>query len=113
MEIGSDLDIHPIRYYSTLMLKVLKKARKLILKGWTRQTFARDKSGKAVSARSRKACKYCATGAIIRAGGSDEAAYLVQNELTKFDSLALFNDRQTTKWPVVHAFDRAIAKASK
>ncbi len=98
------------------MLKVLKKARKLILKGWTRQTFARDKRGKAVPYDSKKACKFCASGAINRFAKLTEfykATAAVEEFIPVkglYRSLPLFNDAQSSKWPVVKLFDAAIAK---
>ncbi len=98
------------------MLKVLKKARKLILKGWTRQTFARDKHGNVVHPNSKKACKFCASGAIGRFanGAAFYEAFTAVEEFIPIKglcrSLPLFNDAQSSKWPVVALFDAAIAK---
>ncbi len=97
------------------MLKVLRKARKLILKGWTRQTFARDKRNEPVSAQSKKACKFCAAGAIYRSAGTIDVIaelekLLPPNVNNLYPSLGTFNDRQSSKWPVVKLFDAAIKK---
>ena len=43
---------------------VLKEALKRVQKGWTQHTSARDKQGRELPTRSRKAVQWCAVGAI-------------------------------------------------
>lgn len=47
--------------------QLLSYAQGLILKGWTKDTFARTSNGTAVAETHAKACRFCAVGALNRA----------------------------------------------
>lgn len=106
------------------VLTVLRRARALIVKGWTRGTFARDKSGREVGLYDKGACRFCADGALMRAAGETTHASIFAGTVyaRAFHALAgcmtglppTFNDRQNSKKPVLAAFDAAIkAEARK
>jgi len=50
------------------VVTILRKARRLLNKGWTQKSLARDKWGHDVNdVMSKSACKFCLTGAVLRA----------------------------------------------
>ncbi len=96
--------------------RVLRKARKLVERGWT-------KSGWFVERKRGVDC-YCALGATNVAAGSEPwafcakaeaAAYLPSKEVggdgRLLAAVTNFNDAQRTRKPVLALFDRAIARA--
>jgi hypothetical protein len=106
-----------------LTLAVLSRARQLIAKGWTRGDMATSKDGRHTDPRSNTACRFCAMGAVVRAsadltGDNLDDAYINKTTKGALDqlrelvgpSVGKFNDEQTSKRPVLAAFDQAIAK---
>lgn len=106
---------------SAAVVKVLRKARALVAKGWTQGTYARSKSGRPVKHLGRAAARFCAIGAL------DVAAHSSGDRFTYSDArdalrqavgvhlLPEWNDESgRTKADVLAAFDRAIrAEAGK
>ncbi len=102
---------------------VLRRARALVKRGWTKRAFARNKYGHEVALESNAACRFCAEGAIRRVtgetGDSDTSeatrkALPVLSGVVAGGIAPAFNDlRETKKADVIAAFDRAIAVASK
>lgn len=99
---------------------VLTKAKKLIEKGWCRETAAKNASGEAVDPLDKSACRWCAMGALERVRGYDGAITISPED--RYLSAACgvsshpwsyisFNEDQTSKRPVLAAFDRAIKLA--
>lgn len=93
---------------------ILKRARKLIEKGWCRGVAAVTKSGTPVLPRSKHACRWCVSGA-IQVYDRDDGFNACINYLSSAvgSNIICFNDEQTNKKPVLRAFDRAIALALK
>lgn len=105
--------------------EVLLKARKLIElpENWIKGTYARNKNDTAVGLESKSACKFCLSGALIRANiegqtgtvgfNGGEAENTVRDiSLVKMNcSHVHFNDRHRTEHKDVLALiDAAIAK---
>lgn len=99
---------------------VLTKAKKLIEKGWCRGPAAKNARGEAVDPLDESACRWCMSGALDRALGYDRV--LVVSAEDRYLSAACgvssnpwsyitFNEAQTSKRPVLRAFDRAIKLA--
>lgn len=81
--------------------KVIEGAIKLIENfGWTKKAFARDKYRHKVELNSDRACKFCVSGAIRKAGGKNEELDKVNNYLNTFYSflsIPAWNDAPETK----------------
>lgn len=95
--------------------EVLVEARGLIEKGWARGAFARYRNGKRTGSMDERACFFCVEGAICRAAfgtvyARREAMRAMQDATGRCD-LFRWNDAQSTKAPVLAAFDRAIEEA--
>lgn len=91
--------------------QVLIRARKLIKKGWTQKVMARNKYGHTVSLENPNACRFCALGALAKAGPNG-AYYEARNILVNLTGgIASFNDNHT-KQEVLDLFSRAIASCS-
>jgi hypothetical protein len=98
----------------------LLSAAKLLLserQNWTRETFARTRSGSIADPDERDARCWCALGA-IRSFGADYntryAALETLEEVAPAAGVAVFNDDKKTKHKDVLAlFDKAIAKIAK
>ena len=75
-----------------------KAAALLINKGWTQGEFARTQTGRACTSFSKRACAYCAVGAISRAAGfgnyetRERARTVLDSMFTERDTLAELND---------------------
>jgi hypothetical protein len=101
-----------------LTLAVLSRARQLIAKpgGWNNEWVAIDKSGSWVSPCSPDARSFCAAGAVQRGVFDLGASSLAEGKALKAlrnalgGNIAAFNDKQTSKRPVIAALDKAIAK---
>lgn len=97
-------------------IQVLTKARALIVRGWTKYAFARDKHGHRVGPLAKTACRWCADGSLRAASGGIEAP-VYKRALAALSGVMggvapTVNDAaETTKKDIVNAFDRAIAKA--
>lgn len=93
---------------------ILKKAKKLIKKGWCKGAFARTASGESVPSDSPDAVKFCAIGAVNRArlalkyGSIDKRAALnlLPCNLTQINDFST-----TTEEDILNIFDEAIKKA--
>lgn len=99
------------------VLQILRKARKLLAKGWTQRTFAKDKDGVPVTWDSQQAVCFCLGGALRRASQDAgkpygwESACELRRALGITDAVAEWNDAETRKQRHVLArLDRAIAK---
>lgn len=91
-------------------LQILRDAKSLIERGWTTKNW--EYRG-----------RFCAVGAVRKVSGegyrpSNEAVKVLASVVpdytafhTPVDIVTYFNDRQTSKKPVLDAFDRAIARA--
>jgi hypothetical protein len=92
---------------------VLKKARKLIERGWTKDACARDKNGLPVAVDSKEACRWCMFGSLLAVARNDQGrmeagAFLAEASNGSYIEL---NERAPNRRPVLAAFDRAIALA--
>lgn len=107
----------------TAGLKVLKKMRSLIQKGWTKGAYARDKKNKDVVPTSKSARKWCLMGAYTKAYSTVDAYidfevisrldHIMMKRRTKHLVLAQYNDAQKTKKPVISLIDKAIEDIEK
>lgn len=93
----------------------LKKARKLIDKGWTKGAFARTKSGKECFSQSPNAVKFCLLGAVssvfLDSSGYDHAKKALARTLPNSElGIAQFNDNCKNKQQVLDLIDRAISR---
>jgi hypothetical protein len=102
----------------TTPVSILTNARKLIEhpSGWTKNCFARSKTGRQVKLGSPRACSFCAWGALERVSPyvGDDGAYIRARQAldaaSPDGSILLFNDdAATTHKQVLAAFDEAIA----
>jgi len=84
--------------YST---EVLERAKILLMSGWAKGAFARDRYGRPVPVLSRDAGTYSVAGAITRAAGgisveSQEAldvyAEVINNSISRWQDLATFEE---------------------
>ena len=104
---------------------ILQRAAALIEQGWTQMAVALDADGQAVSTVHDDACKWCASGALVRAtvaynGAQDEATGRAGFEATERFRwqtgerfIAPWNDRPgRTHAEVIAAFRAAIEGAS-
>lgn len=53
--------------------EVLRRAARLVERGWVQDEFARDERGNVVNPESPAACEWCAMGALMRAAAEDAA----------------------------------------
>lgn len=103
-----------------LDLRVLRRARELIEKGWTTKWFAKTKTGRRCAVNSPYATFWCAMGALQRAvvdtGYHDGTHELMRRHLYpmidfSFASIAAWNDEaERTQSDVIELFNKAIAK---
>jgi hypothetical protein len=98
---------------------VLVKARALLAQpgAWTKGWFARTADGSDVEWDHPEATCWCASGAILKCGGSpgDGVHFRVYNELCGGQSmyrLHEINDMQDDVGPILRAFDRAIERCA-
>lgn len=92
------------------MIEELKKARALLVKGWTKGSFAKNAQGEKCVPYSDKAVCWCAGGALkVVTDNWSDLWDVVEAEL-KGGYLPDFNDAQETVEPVLALFDKAIAK---
>jgi hypothetical protein len=99
-------------------VQVLRRAKALLKKkGWTRGAMARDVEGNPVIARSKKAAKFCAVGAIhaVAAAGERQrvkALDALDSAAGPHDHAVSYNDaRRRTLAQVLTLFDKAIVAA--
>lgn len=103
------------------VVSILKKAKALIRnpKRWCQGNWAQTKTGRGTNARSRYACKWCATGAVRKIA----PGYFMQGDVISFldnacraGSIVEVNDSPGAKRAharVMKAYDRAIKLAKK
>lgn len=109
------------REINKLTLRVMRRARQLIARGWTQGRLAADKNGLAISLRAPAACSFCTHGAIAKASDeiagdltcvvSDRAMSLLGHGFEGRDVVAWNDKLQRTKEDVVMAFDFGILMA--
>jgi hypothetical protein len=96
---------------------ILKRAKKLIERGWCKHTFATDADGKHVNPLGESARHWCVEGALLRIVNDDgalwDAAFHYLGRSTGGRGVAEFNDQQETSASVLEVFDRAIKLAIK
>jgi hypothetical protein len=99
------------------ILKVLVRAKNLIAKGWCRGADARDENNRPIPPTDRRACKFCARGAVRRCiepgmGHRESSVFniLLQSIEGEYYSLVTFNDSRRDRRPVLSAFRKAINK---
>lgn len=100
------------------LVSMLEQVKKLIQKGWCRDTFARNSRNQSVSTSSIYATKFCIAGAVVRVceNHSPKEKALIVNALRgnmpkKWLSLYDFNDSRNTSRPVVALINRTIKNA--
>jgi len=92
---------------------VLKKARKLIERGWCKGPYATDKDGNEVDQYSRKAVNFCAAGASDRVcGKDDDLKDECFSRLCAANAIS-FTHQRINKATILKRVDRAIALAEK
>jgi hypothetical protein len=91
-------------------LDVLVAARALIEKpeNWTQGAAAQDSKGRRVHPHHPEACRWCALGALTRAGDRAQDGYRLLRAATGARSIIELNDDGTHP-NILAAFDRAIA----
>jgi hypothetical protein len=105
------------------IIKILKRARSYLEKGWCRGSWARKADGSAEYIFSRKACSWCLEGALLKAENQPtwSSAGIETRELLlgmipkyKFFGLQKWNDaKKRTKRQVLSLLDRAMARLEK
>ncbi len=65
-------------------IEVIRQAKNLLEKGWTKDKFACDNRGKEVSLLHEKACKFCAIGAVNRAMHWSDPNFKLDTKLHAF-----------------------------
>ncbi len=101
------------------VLNLLREGRARIVRGWTKGSFARNRSGRLVLSWHVDAKKWCAMGALNAEGppfGNVQAAldFLSRVLPRNLGSVDVFNDApETTKQDVLDLYDRAIALCLK
>ena len=101
----------------TAVRNVIKRAKKLIQKGWIKCDWYQNDKGESVSRTDKNACKFCAEGAIQRAIWEQKVPHNIQQtirkvfkeELNKFgyDGIMEYNDTIVTKKEdVINLFDK-------
>jgi len=90
--------------------ETLKRALKLIQKGWTQGCAARSKKGRPVSSNSRSAVEWCPLGALVAVNGSHCTEFIRRSIPGRYnDSIADWNDSlNRTKEEVIATFKKAI-----
>lgn len=97
---------------------VLKKARKLIERGWCRGDYAKTKEGRPIPVMHEAAYRFCSLGAIQRVAGATycndtDAAVEYLRRSCDEAWVHKFNDAQNSKRPVLALYGRAIKLAEK
>jgi hypothetical protein len=99
--------------------KILRRTLFLVKCGWTKGRLARTESGRSVDVYSRKAARFCISGAHERASvrhlsATKAAAWRQINIASRYPSVIGFNDASTTKKKdVVELLERAIQNSKK
>ena len=97
------------------MKEILAKARYLIYHGWTQGCEARDIDGDETWIGSPTACKFCLTGAIIKAGAHGGLRADCYHHLRTMGginvNLVTWNDTPgRKKWEVLELLDNSIRR---
>jgi hypothetical protein len=100
---------------------ILRAARGRIVAGWCKGAQARNRDGAPVYASDADAVCFCMAGAVIADSGGVRFQSLARVYFDALDYLSAevdetilkFNDAQASRWPVVAAFNRAIARAEQ
>lgn len=98
-------------------LELLTRARGIVARAWTKGYYAYNSGGRTCMAMAEDAVRWCAAGALDRAGGTyptglDAVEYLVKAMPAGFTDIPDYNDQPTTtQADVVAWFDRAIHAA--
>lgn len=89
--------------------QVLTRAKKLVEKGWTCGTGARDKYGHKVHIHSKNAVRFCAGGAIFKSAQNEAlgVAAITSLKNTVKGDVVWWNDRSTEE-QVIDGFNKAI-----
>lgn len=76
--------------------EVLRDAARVVRRGWTKNTRARDEEWNALSPNHQNATKWCMLGAICKAAGDDHLGDLLRAEIEGFCgfSITWWNDRE-------------------
>ena len=101
--------------------RLLMDAKALIQdpENWCRSNFAQSFKGRPVAIMSSLACKFCAEGAVYRAGGDidGDREYRALNRLqdeTDNNCVPAFNDAPSTSHPMImRLFNKAIRRAKE
>lgn len=93
-------------------LELLRRAKALVGRGWTRGAYARDASGQAVDASDPAAVCWCAMGACIATAPRGVSVSHLLKLVVRGDVGSWNDDRRTSKADVLAAFDQAIALAA-
>ena len=108
---------------NNLTIRILRRARNLMRKGWTKDAYARNAKGRGVNFKAKTATHFCATGALRRAsyeitgskcGWHPTVALADRYVRDALDtgSLPHFNDyKATTKKQMLEGFGIAIELA--
>ena len=98
---------------------LLIRARSFLERGWCRDVFARNATGRVVPPRHQTAVAWCAIGALLAAGMPEprivHVVHSMHPAMRRLKSavggwnVGRFNNTQETVEPVLAAFDRAIA----
>jgi hypothetical protein len=99
-------------------INILRKARKKIENGWCKDTYAKTKSGRSVDFETKEATNFCSLGAIYavtsklahRGAAINALETTIAIKRTGSINLALFNDDQKSKYPVLALFDETIKR---
>ena len=94
-------------------IEVLSEARKLLERGWTQCTYARDLDGNGVEPRDRNAVAWCIRGALCKARDrwfGDQAERRLQQMVGGAGLITNWNDTaKRTQAEVLALLDQAIA----
>lgn len=92
---------------------VLKRARKLVEKGWCKGPYATDKNGNEVDKYSKQAVCFCPAGASDRICGTN--ADLANDCFTRLDEAGAisYSDSRFSKATLLKRIDIAIARAAR
>lgn len=110
-----------LRYMKTTK-ELLLKAAEIVEQGWTQGELARDENDGVRSTQSAYACKFCMTGAILRAAGDAPNAFQVRNAiniastavaLLGYASIPKYNDASKRKQGEVAATLREAASHAR
>jgi hypothetical protein len=102
-------------------LQILEESLVLVTDGWTQGEWAKDANGKGLVYDNPKATCFCAEGAILRSGASEDSSIpqedaqeRLKEAIVSTESIADWNDApERTQEEVIVAFSRAIELEKK